>query len=52
MAAPNASGLSRAPSSLIERKQENMSKVGVTSEQLARAFAVGIGAAWWDQAGL
>jgi hypothetical protein len=28
-----------------------MSKVSVTSEQPTRAFAVGIGAAWWSQAG-
>jgi hypothetical protein len=28
-----------------------MSKVGVTSEQPTTAFAVGIGAAWWNQAG-
>lgn len=28
-----------------------MSKVSVTSEQPTRAFAVGIGVAWWSQAG-
>jgi hypothetical protein len=50
LARPNASELSGVTSSLIdvtssliEKRKESMSMVGVTSEQLGRAFALGIG---------